>query len=82
MIYLAWTAAAPPDGLGDGPWSATFALAPGLVLVESEATRSRVYHAVKDALPRDTAMLVTLLSDPPKFKGLSSGAGEWLRTHR
>ena len=56
-------------------------LRPGLFLVDSEETRSRLYHRVKWALPRGTALLVAPLAEAPKFKGMEPGALAWLR-HR
>ena len=54
-------------------------LEPGLFLVRSERTLSRVYHAVKRQLPADTALLVAPLAGAPKFKGMAAGALRWLR---
>lgn len=53
-------------------------LAPGLYLVESTASRSRLYHAWKRRhQPR--RLLVAPLADTPKFKGMQPGALAWLR---
>ena len=82
MIFLAWSSTEAADGYGEGPWVSTFDLGHGLVLVDSEQTRSVVYHAVKHSLPPGTAVLVAPLDDAPKSKGLAPGAAAWLRTHR
>ena len=82
-LYLLWhdPAAKLPDNFalhGDA-----HKLADGLWLVRSELTRSRLYHRIKRQLPEGTALLCTPLGDEPegwpKFKGLSSGAGKWLK---
>jgi hypothetical protein len=54
-------------------------LEPGLFMVRSERTLSRLYHAVKRQLPGGTALLVAPLAGPPKFKGMAPGALRWLR---
>jgi hypothetical protein len=79
VIYLAHIGehALGPDEAG--PWADLFVLAPGLVLVDSEHTRSEVYHGLKHALPEGSALLVAPLAEAPKFKGMASGAGSWLR---
>jgi hypothetical protein len=81
VIYLGWTAVEPDGGPGEGPWSDVFALAPGLYLFDSEATRSHVYHALKWSLPKGTGVLVATLEDDPKFLGVNRGARVWLRSH-
>jgi len=50
-----------------------------MLMVRSERSLSRVYHAVKRQLPPDTPLLVGPLSEPPKFKGMSPGALKWRR---
>ena len=55
------------------------ALRPGLMLIDCEETRSKLYHRVKWALPAGTALLVAPLADAPKFKGLQAGVLRWLR---
>jgi hypothetical protein len=57
----------------------SFELKPGLVLVDSALTRSRLYHRIKWALPSGTALLVAPLADAPKFKKMDAGALSWLR---
>ncbi|MBC2777424.1 hypothetical protein [Parasphingopyxis marina] len=56
-----------------------FELRPGLLLVESPLTRSKLYHKVKWALPKGTALLAAPLEDAPKFKGMEEGALKWVR---
>jgi hypothetical protein len=65
----------------DGPWRAMRRLRPGLVLVDSEQSRSVVYHAVKDLLPAGSPLLVSRLDEIPKFKGMEPGALTWARAH-
>jgi hypothetical protein len=62
-----------------GPWIELLALRPGLVLVDSPESRSRVYHALKDHLPEGTPLLVAELDEVPKFKGMAEGALTWSR---
>lgn len=79
MLYLAYLAAEVPED-ADGPWREVLPLAPGLAFVDSDQHRSAVYHGLKDALPRDTALLVAALDEVPKFKGMSPGALAWARS--
>lgn len=77
VLYLVYVdLASPPDLTFDG---AHVELRPGLYLVDTEATRSRLYHDVKHQLPTDTPLLVAPLADAPKFKGMASGALAWVR---
>ncbi|MFC6286366.1 hypothetical protein ACFP3Q_18055 [Nocardioides sp. GCM10027113] len=77
-VFLAWTSAEPPDDL-PGPWQEVRRAAPGLLLVESNDTLSRVYHELKWSLPDGTALMVVPLQDRPKLKGLADGTQTWLR---
>lgn len=77
-VYLAWSAAPVPDGAA-GPWAEMRRLAVDLVLLESSAGLSRVYHELKWALPEGTALLVAPLPERPKLKGLPAGTTTWLR---
>ena len=56
-----------------------FELRPGLILVDSALTRSKLYHRIKWALPAGSALLVAPLAEAPKFKAMSEGALAWLR---
>ncbi|MTV26241.1 hypothetical protein FTX61_12590 [Nitriliruptoraceae bacterium ZYF776] len=62
-----------------GPWVELYPLRPGLTFVESDQTRSVVYHALKAELPADTPLLVAELHEVPKFKGMAPGALAWAR---
>ena len=77
-VFLAWTPATPPDDL-PGPWEEVRRAAPGLLLVESGDTLSRVYHELKWSLPDDSPLLVVPLAERPKLKGLAPGTQTWLR---
>lgn len=81
MLYLAYEETGELDATVAGPWTEAFVLRPGLLLLDSEATRSEVYHALKHHLPADTALLVAPLADAPKVKGMAPGSTTWLR-HR
>lgn len=78
-LYLVWHE--PEAAIDDAERVAhdAFELRPGLWLIDSDLTRSRLYHRIKWALPGDTALLVAPLEDTPKFKGLSEGALKWVR---
>jgi hypothetical protein len=76
-IYLAWTSQPPSDLVG--PWEEARAVAPGLLLLDSTAPLSAVYHAVKWCLPPDAALVVTLVEHTPKSRGLAAGTTAWLR---
>ncbi|MHA7814583.1 MAG: hypothetical protein ACX94C_14455 [Phycisphaerales bacterium] len=49
------------------------------VLIESEQSQSRVYHAIKHALPADTPLMIAILDHQPKFKGAKPGLLKWIR---
>lgn len=53
-------------------------LAPGLFLVVTTLTQSRLYHAIKRQA-RANSLLVGKLASAPKFKGMSEGALKWIR---
>ncbi|MBP0482056.1 hypothetical protein [Sagittula salina] len=50
-----------------------------MLMVRTQRTLSRLYHAIKHQLPEDTALCVAPLADDPKFKGMAEGALKWLR---
>lgn len=62
-----------------GPWQEVVEVAPGLLLLESDETVSRVYHEIKWLLPDDSSLLVAPLNRRPKARGLVPGAVTWLR---
>ena len=62
-----------------GPWEEIREAAPGLLLVSSTESLSRVYHELKWALPDGAALFVTPLTSRPKLKGLRPGTQTWLR---
>jgi hypothetical protein len=62
-----------------GPWREAVEVAPGLLLVETDETLSRVYHEMKWLLPDDCALLVAPLSERPKVRGVAPGTVTWLR---
>jgi len=77
-VYLAWTPALVPDDL-PGPWAEVRRAAPGMLLVDSSDTLSRVYHELKWSLPDDSPLFVVPLAERPKLKGLAGGTQTWLR---
>lgn len=62
-----------------GPWSELVEAGPGLVLVETDETVSRVYHEVKWRLPEACGLLVAAVAERPKARGVAGGTVSWLR---
>ena len=81
MLYLAFTDGTEVRDDEPGPWEDLFSLRPGLTLIVSPHSRSRVYHGLKDLMPSDAALLVAPLADVPKFKNMAPGALAWARQH-
>ncbi|QXC60005.1 hypothetical protein KSP35_16750 [Aquihabitans sp. G128] len=79
MLYVAWEGSGSVAAPVGGPWSDVAVLQPGLLLVDSEAGRSAVYHGLKDLLPPETPLLVGPLADDPKFSRMAPGTTAWLR---
>jgi hypothetical protein len=78
-VFVAWTSELPEQDL-PGPWAEIHVAAPGLLLVDSEDTLSRVFHELKWSLSSDDAPLfVAPLAATPKLRGLSAGTLSWLR---
>ena len=77
-VYVAWTSEMPENDL-PGPWTELRVAAPGLLLVESPDTLSRVFHELKWALSEDASMLVAPLAATPKLRGVNPGTLSWLR---
>ena len=77
-VFVAWVSAEPEEELV-GPWREVVRPAPGLLLVDSDDTLSRVFHEIKWALPDDAALFVAPLADVPKLRGLTPGTLSWLR---
>ncbi|MCW2847857.1 MAG: hypothetical protein JWR90_1831 [Marmoricola sp.] len=78
-VYVAWTPELPEEDL-PGPWNEIRVAAPGLLLVESDDTLSRVFHELKWALAtEDASLFVAPLAATPKLRGLSPGTLTWLR---
>jgi hypothetical protein len=81
-VFLAWIAdpdAATAARSQPGPWTEIREAAPGLLLVESDESLSRVYHEVKWLLPDGCALTVAPLPLRPKSRGLAPGTVTWLR---
>jgi hypothetical protein len=79
MLYLAELGGHELSHDAAGPWRELFPLRPGLLFVDSDQSRSTVYHALKDHLPAGSALLVVELHELPKFKGMAAGALAWAR---
>lgn len=75
-LFLVWTEAAESANGWPGE---VFGLAPGLHLVRTSRTQSRLYHRVKHSLPPGAALLVATLQTGPKHKGLAAGALAFVR---
>lgn len=82
-VCLAWLgdpAAAVDVVTAPGPWREIREAAPGLLLVDTTETTSRVYHEIKWLLPDDCALLVAPLENRPKARGVAAGTVSWLRS--
>jgi hypothetical protein len=78
-VFMAWTSeTVPADVLG--PWREVRVAAPGLVLIDSDETLSRVYHELKWSLPQDASLLVAPVAGTPKLNGVAPGTLSWLRS--
>ena len=78
-VFVAWTTESPEENL-PGPWRELRAAAPGLLLVESDDTLSRVFHELKWALSsQDAPLFVAPIEATPKLRGLARGTQSWLR---
>ena len=77
-VFVAWVSELPEPGL-PGPWLEVRVAAPGLLLVESDDTLSRVFHELKWALPEDAQLFVAPVAATPKLRGLEAGTLSWLR---
>jgi len=62
-----------------GPWREVLETAPGLLLIETDDSLSRVYHEIKWLLPDGCALLVAPLGERPKARGVAAGTVTWLR---
>jgi hypothetical protein len=82
VLYLAYEETGSVDAAVEGPWEDVIVLRPGLLLLDSPATRSEIYHALKHHLPDGTPLLVAPLSAAPKMKGMNKGTTTWLRQRR
>jgi hypothetical protein len=81
-VFVAWTSAdlhAVDRADLVGPWEEVVVASGGLAFVESDASLSAVYHALKWSLPPDVALTVAPLAGLPKAKGLAPGTNTWLR---
>lgn len=79
MIYLASTSVAPDRVLAEGLADDAIALVDGLIAVDSDLGRSKLYHGLKRLQASADPLLVAELSEPPKFKGMASGSLSWFR---
>ena len=82
-LYWLWhDPAAAPEGALDLHGDA-HPFGPGMWLVRSPLTRSKLYHRIKWQLPEGTPLACAPLGDDPagwpKFKGMEAGALGWLR---
>ena len=81
-VMLAWLgdpAQASTVIAAPGPWTEMIEAGPGLLVVESDDTVSRVYHEIKWLLPDDCALMVAPVGRRPKARGLTEGTVSWLR---
>ena len=74
-VYVAWTPELPEVNL-PGPWTELCKVAaPGLLLVESDDTLSRVFHELKWALSEDAPLFVAPVAATPS--SAASNPGPW-----
>ena len=81
-VCLVWLGdpAAAEHVLGEpGPWREVREVGPGLLLVDTFETLSRVYHEVKWLLPDECPLLVAPVERRPKARGVAAGTVSWLR---
>ncbi|ODA68733.1 hypothetical protein A7A08_00565 [Methyloligella halotolerans] len=76
LYIVAFDPAAENDGTLGG--ADAMKLRPGLYLVRTAASQSRLYHSVKRQA-RPNSLFVGRLDGDPKFKGMAEGALRWLR---
>lgn len=81
MIFLVHTAAPPEQILAAGLVDDLIELAPGLLAIGTDLTRSKLYHGVKALQPKAAPLLATELTEVPKIKGMAPGSLSWMR-HR
>ena len=79
MLYVGWEDTGEVSAEAEGPWIELVVLRPGLLLIDSEATRSEVYHGLKGHLPPETPLLVAPVDGTPKFSQMAAGTTAWLR---
>ena len=78
-VYLAYFDAAGADMDGFVQETRHKRLNDGLYFVDSDESRSRLYHRIKRYLKKDAPLLVAPLDRAPKFKKLDDGALKWIR---
>lgn len=79
MLYLAYRSTRGGQAISLDVDAAFHELDCGLYLIDSDLSRSKLYHRIKWAHDGLTALLVAPLADAPKFKGMKPGALTWLR---
>jgi hypothetical protein len=77
-VYVAWVSELPEPHLR-GPWAEVRVAAPGLLLIDSDDTLSRVFHELKWALSEDAQLFVAPVAATPKLRGVEAGTLSWLR---
>ena len=78
-VFLAYFDCAGADIEGAETAAPTCRLRDGLYLVQTDETRSKIYHRIKRHLAPDAGLLMAPLADAPKFKGMEPGALKWVR---
>jgi hypothetical protein len=78
-VFMAWTSETVPDDVL-GPWRGVHVAAPGIALIDSDETLSRVYHELKWSLSQDAALPVAPVAAAPKLRGVAPGTLSWLRS--
>lgn len=81
-LFLAWSTQDFPDevvGASPGPWREVRRVEQRVLLVDSDATLSQVYHHLKWSFDDAVATLLVTRCDDVKAKGLPSGTLSWAR---
>lgn len=79
MIFLASTSADPGQVMAAGLADDVQPLTDGLLGIDTNATRSQLYHGLKRLQPAAAPLLVAELTEPPKVKAMAPGAVAWFR---
>ena len=78
--YLAHTSVKPAAVLADGLGEDCFELVGRLLVIDTQLSRSTLYHRLKALQDAEDPLMVSELHEVPKLKGMSPGSVAWLRS--